>query len=221
MESHVYEIEEEASREEFCFSNIKCLSNQELLQTLLSNKAKASDLKKLAKSFETFKELFFADADRLKAIDGIDEKTVRLLLCAREIIERSAQEKLKDHPAIKSLRGVLDYCGTTMSALSTEQLRVLFLNGQNMLLFDSVEDYGSVNTIAIYNRNIIKKALILKATAVILVHNHPSRSIRPSRNDVSSTKALASTAKQLDIHILDHIIIGGNDHFSMKERGMI
>jgi DNA repair protein RadC len=85
---------------------------------------------------------------------------------------------------IKSLRGVLDYCGTTMSALSTEQLRVLFLNGQNMLLFDSVEDYGSVNTIAIYNRNIIKKALILEASALILIHNHPSRSIRPSQNDI-------------------------------------
>ena len=202
-------------------SDIKCFNDHELLELLLSHNAKPSDLQKLKKSFGTLKELLFADSDRIEIVNGIDSATARLLQCIKEIVERVMREKLKGHPVLKSLRNVIEYCKATMSALSTEQLRVMFLNSENMLLFDSVESYGSVNEIAIYNRNIIKKALILEATGIILVHNHPSTSIKPSVRDISVTQKLACATEKVDIRLLDHIIIGGNKHFSMKKHGLI
>jgi DNA repair protein RadC len=108
-----------------------------------------------------------------------------------------------------------------MSTLSVECLKVLFLNGQNMLISESIEAHGCVNNVAIYVRNIIKKALNLEASAIILVHNHPSRSAKPSVSDMTLTKQLVNATKELDIKLLDHIIIGGNDHFSMREHKMI
>jgi DNA repair protein RadC len=200
---------------------IKHLNNQELLSILFANKIKRSDLRKLTKSLETLREVFFADVDRIKAIVKVDNKSIRTLTCIREIIERIAREKLTHSPLIKSLDNVLEYCKITMSALSTEQFRILFLNGANMLLFEDIEDHGCVNSIAIYVRNIVKKALNLEASAIILVHNHPSRSPRPSVADIMLTKRLLSATKELDIKLLDHIIIGGNDHFSMRENRMM
>ena len=201
--------------------DIKRLNNQELLNLLFSYKVMRSDLKKLTGSFETFRELFFADADRIKTIEKIDLRSIRTLLCMREIMERVASEKLTERPIIKSLDAVLEYCKTIMSTLSREQFRILFLSGANMLLFEDVKDHGCVNGIAIYARNIVKKALNLEASAIILVHNHPSRSQTPSFQDISSTKQLAAAAKAVDIHLLDHIIIAGNNYFSMKKHKLI
>jgi DNA repair protein RadC len=201
--------------------DIKCLNNQKLLSLLFSNKIRDSDLRKLTKSFATFRELFFADADQIQAIEEIDCQSIRALTCIREIMERIAREKLTRSPLIKSLGNVLDYCKITMSTLSTEQFRILFLNGGNMLLFDDVEGHGCVSGIAIYVRNIVKKALNLEASAIILVHNHPSRSPKPSVADTMLTKRLVNATKELDIKLLDHIIIGGDDHFSMREQGMV
>jgi len=201
--------------------NIKYMKNQELLRFLLSCDANPSDLQKLEQSFGTFRELFFTDVDRVEIIEGIESKTAVFLRCMREVIERAMREKLKSKPILKSLRCVLEYCKMTMSAISREQLRVMFLNNNGMLLLDSVESYGTVNEVAIYHRNIIKKALILEATAIILMHNHPSTLIKPSCKDISSTKKLASIAEKLDIQLLDHIIIGGDNHFSMKKHKLI
>jgi DNA repair protein RadC len=201
--------------------NIKRLSNQELLNLLFSDKIKRSDLKKLTRTFETFRELLFADTDRIQAIEKIDPRSIRTLSCIREIIERIASEKLMERPIIKSFDTVVEYCKTTLSTLSLERLRVLFLNGQNMLISESLEAQGCVNKIAIYVHNIVKKALNLEASAIILVHNHPSRSAKPSVSDVALTKQLVKAVKELDIKLLDHIIIGGKSHFSMQEHGMI
>ncbi|MDR0753168.1 MAG: DNA repair protein RadC [Holosporaceae bacterium] len=200
---------------------IKCLNNQELLNLLFSNKIRSSDLRKLTKSFTTLRELFFADSDRIKAVEKVDHRGISALTCLREILERASREKLTRRISIKSLGNVLDYCKITMSALSREQLRILFLNSANMLLFEDVEDHGCVNGIAIYARNLIKRALNLEASAIILVHNHPSRSTNPSIADIALTRRLAHAAKELDIKLLDHIIIGGNNHFSMLEHGMM
>jgi DNA repair protein RadC len=136
-------------------------------------------------------------------------------------MERVASEKLTERPIIKSLDAVVEYCKTTMSTLSVECLRVLFLNKQNILISELYEEYGCANNVAIYIRNIIKKALNLEASAIILVHNHPSRSQTPSFQDISSTKQLAAAAKAVDIHLLDHIIIAGNNYFSMKKHKLI
>ena len=133
----------------------------------------------------------------------------------------SHSEKLAERPIIKSLDAAVEYCKTTMSTLSVECLRVLFLNKQNMLISELYEEYGCANNVAIYIRNIIKKALNLEASAIILVHNHPSRSAKPSVSDVALTKQLVKATKELDIKLLDHIIIGGDNHFSMKKHKLI
>jgi DNA repair protein RadC len=201
--------------------DIKRLSNRELLSLLFSRKIMRSDLKKLTRMFETFRELFFADTNRMQAIEKVDHRSIRTLLCMREIIERVASEKLVERPIIKSFDAVVEYCKTTMSTLSVECLKVLFLNGQNMLISELYEEYGCVSGVVIYFRSIIKKALNLEASAIILVHNHPSRSAKPSVSDVVLTKQLVNATKELDIKLLDHIIIGGDEYFSMREQKMI
>jgi DNA repair protein RadC len=133
---------------------IKRLNNQELLSLLFSNKIRGSDLRKLTTSFATLRELLFADSERMKAIEKVDPRSIGVLKCLREIVERVACEKLAPRISIKSLGNVLDYCKIAMSTLSREQFRILFLNSANMLLFEDVEDHGCVNGIAIYVRNI-------------------------------------------------------------------
>jgi DNA repair protein RadC len=105
----------------------------------------------------------------------------------RTFIEREASERLTEQPIIKSFNAVVEYCKTTMSVLSVECLRVLFLNGQNMLISELYEEYGCVSGVVIYVRD-IEKALNLEASAIILVHNHPSRSAKPSVSDIALTK---------------------------------
>jgi DNA repair protein RadC len=201
--------------------DVKKLDNHGLLSFIFSCQIETEILEKLKKPFQTFRELFFALPERLKHIEKIDDKTIALLQCIREIIERSAREKLKELSIIKSPDDVLEYCKTTMSTLATEQVRILFLNNNNMLMFDAVEDYGCVNSVAIYVRNIVKQALNLEATAIIIIHNHPGRKSNPSIDDFSSTKQLAEATKKVDVQLLDHIIISGDNYFSMRELNIL
>jgi DNA repair protein RadC len=116
---------------------------------------------------------------------------------------------------------VLDYCRTTMAFAEREQFRILFLDKRNQLIADEVQQVGTVDHTPVYPREVVKRALELSATAVILVHNHPSGDPTPSRADVEMTKQIVEVAKPLGITVHDHVIVGRNGHASLKGMGLM
>ena len=130
-------------------------------------------------------------------------------------------EPLKRKIKLNSLHGVIKYSKAKMQHLKTEELRIFFLNKGNHLMLDEVMQRGDVDNVPIIVRNILEKAILLGATAIILVHNHPSGNAEPSHEDIKVTKSLASIAETLSIKILDHVIISENSYTSMKEKGLI
>ena len=123
---------------------------------------------------------------------------------------------MQNRPALSSWSSVLDYCRTTMAFADKEQLRILFLDKRNRLIADELQQEGTVDRTPVYPREVIKRALELSATAVILVHNHPSGDPTPSQADIAMTREIAAVAKPLGIAVHDHIIVGRDGHASLK-----
>jgi DNA repair protein RadC len=126
-----------------------------------------------------------------------------------------------DRPILSSWNAVLDYCRASMALETREQFRVLFLDRKNRVIRDEVQQTGTVDHTPVYVREVVKRALELSSTALILVHNHPSGDPTPSRADIDMTRQIMSAAKPLNISLHDHIIIGRNGHCSLKGEGLI
>src|SRR3989440_11351173 len=135
---------------------------------------------------------------------------------AGEPRSRIAKGKLKQRTMLSSWNDVIDYCRTSMAFADKEQFRVLFLDKRNQLIADEVQQVGTVDHTPVYPREVIKRALEVSATAIVLVHNHPSGDPTPSQADIQMTKAIVNIAGPLGISVHDHIIVGKNGHASMK-----
>src|SRR5262249_19145265 len=127
-----------------------------------------------------------------------------------------ARGEVSQRPVLSSWSRVLDYCRTAMAFAEQEQFRILFLDKRNQLIGDEVQQRGTVDHTPVYPREVVKRALELSATAVILVHNHPSGDPTPSRADIEMTKQIVDIARPLGIAVHDHIIVGRNGHASLK-----
>lgn len=200
------------------------ISDYELLEAVLFFAIQRSDTKKVAKTlllhFGSLQKILTAPYEELMAIHGIGERSAHLLTLLGQVYEFILHESLKERPVIASMDTLLEYCRLQMSHLPVEQVRVLFLNTQKKLLKNEVIHTGTYNSSVIYPRNIIKQALLIEATSMILIHNHPSLDVRPSHEDIHVTKHLAQAASMVKITLLDHIIIGANDFFSLKTAGL-
>src|SRR5665647_1154506 len=129
---------------------------------------------------------------------------------------RIAKGQLKARTLLSSWNDVIDYCRTTMAFADKEQFRILFLDKRNQLIADEVQQVGTVDHTPVYPREVIKRALELSATAILLVHNHPSGDPTPSQADIQMTRAIVDIAGPLGIAVHDHIIVGKNGHASLK-----
>jgi DNA repair protein RadC len=129
---------------------------------------------------------------------------------------RLARGQVKKRPVLSSWSAVLDYCRTTMAFADKEQLSIIFLDKRNQVIADEVQQTGTVDHTPVYPREVVKRALELSATAVILVHNHPSGDPTPSRADIQMTQSIVEIAKPLGISVHDHIIVGKDGHASLK-----
>ena len=178
------------------------------------------DLKPLAKAllaeFGSFAELISAPIERLKQVKGLGEAAITELKIVQAAAGRLARGQVKRREVLSSWGSVLDYCRTTMAFDDTEKFRVLFLDKKNQLIADEVQQRGTVDHTPVYPREVVKRALELSATAVILVHNHPSGDPTPSRADVQMTQAIVEVARPLGIAVHDHIIVGRDGHASLK-----
>jgi DNA repair protein RadC len=157
----------------------------------------------------------------LREVDGIGEATITQLRLIAAAANRIAKGELKQRHALSSWQDVITYCRTSMAFAEKEQFRLLFLDKRNQLIADEVQQTGTVDHTPVYPREVIKRALELSATAIILVHNHPSGDPTPSQADIRMTKAIVDIAKPLGIAVHDHIIVGKNGHTSLKGTGLM
>ena len=193
----------------------------ELLEMVLHLVIPQKDTKPLAKAllreFGSFSGVFSASKARLEAVPGLGPTTVASLKIIQAVAARFARDRL-DHtqPILSSWKELIDYCRSQMAFETIEQFRILFLDKKNRLIADEVQQTGTVDHTPVYPREVIKRSLELSATAIILVHNHPSGDPTPSQADIRMTREIADIARFLGVVVHDHIIIGKNGHVSLK-----
>jgi DNA repair protein RadC len=196
------------------------LRDYELLELLLFQVIPRRDTKPVAKAllarFGSFSEVLSAPQARLMEVDGVGESVALYLNLMQTVASRFARDSLKSKPLLDSWAAVIDYCKASMAYEQVEQFRILFLDKKNVLIADEVQGSGTVDHTPVYPREVVKRALELSSTAMILVHNHPSGDPTPSRADIQMTKQLIDTARPLGIAIHDHIIVGRAGHASLK-----
>ncbi|MCF8478233.1 MAG: DNA repair protein RadC [Pseudolabrys sp.] len=196
------------------------VSEYELLELVLFRAIPQRDVKPLAKDliakFGSFAEVVAGPRARLKEVKGIGEAAVDELKIVHAAASRLARGQLHKRTVLSSWSSVIDYCRTAMAYADKEQFRLLFLDKRNQLIADEVQQTGTVDHTPVYPREVVKRALELSATALVLVHNHPSGDPTPSRADIQMTQAIIDVAKPLGISVHDHIIVGKDGHASFK-----
>jgi DNA repair protein RadC len=196
------------------------VTDYELLELVLFRTIPQRDIKPLAKDliarFGSFAEVLAAPSQRLEEVKGIKEATATDLKIVHAAASRLARGQVSKRPVLSSWSAVLDYCRTAMAFADKEQFRVLFLDKRNQVIADELQQTGTVDHTPVYPREVVKRALEHSATAIILVHNHPSGDPTPSRADIQMTQSIVEIAKPLGISVHDHIIVGKEGHTSLK-----
>jgi DNA repair protein RadC len=209
-----------ALRERFRAAGAEALSDYELLEAVLFRAQPRRDVKPLAKAliatFGSFAEVISAPAARLAEIKGMGEASITEIKLVQAAAGRLLRGEVKRRPALSSWSAVLDYCRSAQAFAEKEQFRILFLDKRNQLIADEVQQTGTVDHTPVYPREVVKRALELSATAIILVHNHPGGDPTPSRADIEMTKRIIEIAHGLGIEVHDHIIVGRDGHASLK-----
>ncbi|PKL46100.1 MAG: hypothetical protein CVV42_17605 [Candidatus Riflebacteria bacterium HGW-Riflebacteria-2] len=215
-------------RQRFDETGFDGFSDHEILEILLFYTFARKDTKPVAKSLlkelGSLEKVLAADLQQLCSVPGMGEASARLFIMLRALMQRINRNRLFDTaPAIASGSVLMDYLGTSMEALPEEQLRVIFVNNLNRVIKDEILSSGTEDQTAVYPRKIMKRAMALHATGIIVVHNHPTGQLRPSNADINITRQLASAAATLDLRFLDHVIVGREEkgYFSFRESGML
>ncbi len=198
----------------------EALPDYELLELVLFRSIPRRDVKGLAKrliqQFGSFAEVLGAPEERLREVDGIGPAVATDLKLVMAAAQRLARGEVSKKTVLSSWLHVIDYCRASMAFETREMFRILFLDKRNGLIADEVQQIGTVDHTPVYPREIVKRALELSATAVILVHNHPSGDPTPSQADIAMTRQIIDVAKPLGISVHDHIIVGRDGHASLK-----
>ena len=210
----------ERLRERFASAGPEALPDYELLELLLFRLIPRADTKPVAKAllsrFGTLAEVLGAPVALLQEVKGIGPAVAVDLKVIAAAASRMLRGEIASREVLSSWMQVLDYCRSAMAFETREQFRILFLDKKNALIADEVQQTGTVDHTPVYPREVVKRALELSASAIILVHNHPSGDPNPSRADIEMTKEIIDTGSKLGIVVHDHIIIGKKGHASMK-----
>ncbi|MEG6509304.1 DNA repair protein RadC [Methyloligella sp. 2.7D] len=212
-------------RQRFREAGADALPDYELLELILFRAVQRQDTKPLAKAllsrFGSFPEVISAPKERLLEVPGIGESAVTELKLIGAAALRLVRAEALERPVLNSWSQLLDYCRGAMAFEPKEQFRILFLDKRNQIIADEVQQTGTVDHTPVYVREVVKRALELSATAMVLVHNHPSGDPTPSRADIEMTKQIVEAARNLGIVVHDHIIVGKQGHASFKGLGLI
>jgi DNA repair protein RadC len=201
------------------------LADHELLEMLLFAGNPRGDTKPLAKAllarFGSLGRVLAATPAELGKVKGLGETGVAALTAIPEAARRLAREQAQEAPVIASWQKLLDYCRITLAHERVECFHVLFLDRKNRLIADERQQRGTVDHTPVYPREVVKRALELGASALILVHNHPSGDPTPSQADIAMTKQVAEAAGKLEIAVHDHVVIGREGHASFRTLGLL
>lgn len=212
-------------RQKFRDNGADTFPDYELLEMLLFRAIPRRDTKPIAKNlinkFGSFAEVINAPESRLKEIDGIGEAVITELKLVKASALRLMQGELAQKPVITSWASMLRYCVAAMAHEQREQFRIIFLDKRNQVIADEIQAEGTIDHTPVYVREVVRRSLEVGATAIILVHNHPSGDPTPSKADISMTKAIIEALKTIGITVHDHIIVGRDGHASLKQLQLI
>ena len=212
-------------RHRFNEGGAAAMPDYELLELVLFQLMPRQDVKPLARTlidtFGDFNRVLSAPRDRLKDVKGVGAEIITGLKIVEAAAHRMARAKIMQRHVISSWDSVLDYCHTVMAHRETEQFRILFLDRKNVLIADEEQAKGTVDHVPVYPREVVKRALELNASAIILVHNHPSGDPTPSDSDIQMTAQIDAAAKALGITVHDHLIIGKSRELSFRAKGLL
>ncbi len=215
----------ERLRERFARAGVDAVQDYELLELLLFRTIPRRDVKPLAKSliekFGGFAEVLAAPVSRLCEVKGVSERVALDFKIVHAAGIKLTQARILNRPVIASWQDLLAYCRAAMADEKTELFRILFLDRKNILIADEVQQRGTVDHTPVYPREVVKRGLELGASALILVHNHPSGDPTPSQADIEMTRQIAEAAKALNIRIHDHLVIGKDREASFKTLGLL
>lgn len=215
----------ERLRERLLKGGAEALADYEVLEYLLFAAFRQGDTKQLAKSllarFGSFPAVLNADPGALAEVRGMGKTSAAALKAVALAARRMARGEVEDKPVLGSWQALLDYLTVDMAHLTVERVRVLYLNAQNRLIQDHHVGDGSIDEAAIHPREVIRRGLDLGATALILVHNHPSGNPEPSRADIQITGRIAEAGRLLGLTVHDHVIVGRQGHVSLRAKGLI
>lgn len=212
-------------RERFMSGGAEALPDYELLELVLFRAVQRRDMKPLAKrllaAFGSFSEVINAPEPRLREVKGVGDAVVTELKLIRAAAHRLMRREIGDKPVLSSWTEVLEYCRAVSAFEDREQFRILFLNRKNRLIADEIQGHGTVDHTPVYVREVVKRALELSASAILLVHNHPSGDPKPSRTDIEMTRQIIDAAKPLGVTVHDHIVVGRGGYASFRELGLM
>ncbi|MFE0756830.1 DNA repair protein RadC [Inquilinus sp. NPDC058860] len=212
-------------RQRFLTAGAAALADYEILELLLFAAIPRRDTKPLAKqliaTFGSLGAVLAATPTQLAQRGGLSDISVALLKVVQAAAERLLKEQVTDRPVLGSWQALLDYLGVAMKFGGTEQVRVLYLDRKNALLADDATAQGTVDQAPVYPREVARRALELGASALILVHNHPSGDPTPSRADIEMTKAVARALETVGVTLHDHVIVGRKGHSSFRSLGLL
>lgn len=215
----------ERLRDRFLSRGPDAIADYELLEMLLFAASPRADVKPLAKRllkhFGSFSNVIHAEPERLREVDGVGPAAMAAVKVAEAAAIRMLRDEVMERPVLSSWQALMDYCLAAMGHLKTEQFRILFLDRKNKLIADEVQQRGTVDHTPVYPREVVKRALDIGASAIILVHNHPSGDPTPSNADIEMTKKLIQAGRLLGITIHDHVIIGRQTYTSFKALTLI
>ena len=212
-------------RQKLAESGGDALHDHELIEYLLALAIPRRDTKPLAKAllreFGGIGGLMSADWQAIARVPGMGDTSIAAIKIVQATMLRTLRNEVAARPVLASWQALLDYLRADMAFLGVERVRVLHLNARNMLIRDENMGDGSIDQAAIYVREVIRRAIDLGSAAIILVHNHPSGSPEPSRQDIEVTRQIIDAGKRLNIAVHDHIIVGTNGHSSMRAMGLL
>jgi DNA repair protein RadC len=212
-------------RERFVNGGAQAMPDYEILELVLFRAIPRRDVKPLARAlldrFGDFNGVLSAPPEMLRNTPGIGDAAIVELKIVEAAAHRLARSKIMQRPIISSWDAIIDYCHTTMAHRQTEQFRILFLDRRNVLIADEEQARGTVDHVPVYPREVVKRALELNASAMILVHNHPSGDPTPSEADIAMTDQVSRAAQALGLTVHDHLIIGKSRELSFRAAGYL
>ncbi|MEM9045168.1 MAG: DNA repair protein RadC [Pseudomonadota bacterium] len=212
-------------RQRFLQSGSASLADYEMLELVLFRAIPRRDVKPLAKAllnlFGDFNGVISAPIKRLSEVAGVGDAVICELKIVEAAAQRLARSRVINRPILTSWTQLMDYCKTCMAHRETEQFRILYLDRKNVLIADEVQASGTVDHVPVYPREVVKRALELNASALILVHNHPSGDPTPSAQDIDMTQQIIDAGRTMSLTVHDHVIIGKQADTSFRSLGLI